>query len=671
MTPSTSESARDSAPSVPPWERPVTAVRGVGLERSSLLLKLGIRTVGDLLFHRPRRHEDRRALVPIRDLQLGEPATVAGHIVAAGTKWFRQRTRSVFEFILEDGTGRLHCRWWNVPFLERVYGVGDRVLVYGKPNSLRPRQIDHPETERFESEDDPRVHLNRVVPIHGATEGLTSRTLRTLVWNALEQFGEAIPGCEWDGEGGCTAPDGTPWPTRIQALRDLHFPVEPSAAERARQRFAFDEFMELQRAIRRRRANLERLAEPIPCGGDNRWMRPFLAGLGFRLTPAQTRVLREIRQDLVGNVPMRRLLQGDVGSGKTVVAGCAALMALESGWTVAVMAPTEILAVQLAGHFRRWFEPLGIPVTLHAGGRVEGAVGENSGARLVVGTQALLEESVQMDPLGLVIVDEQHKFGVLQREALVRKGRHPHLLVMTATPIPRTLGLTVYGDLDLSVLDALPEGRQPIRTHLRDATALPRVWEFIKTELAAGRQAYVVCPRVDESDHDDVRSVTREFKNVLEALAPWKVVLAHGRMSSDERDRAMAEFRSGEAAAMVATQVIEVGVDVPSASVMVILSAERFGLAQLHQLRGRVGRGSAASHCILVSQAKTPSARARLKVLEETTDGFELAEADFRIRGPGELLGQDQSGMPSLRFGDLVTDGALVKWARQSVRREA
>lgn len=644
------------------------AVRGVGPERSALLLKLGIRTVGDLLLHRPRRHEDRRALVAIRDLQLGEPATVAGKIVASGTKWFRNRTRSVFEFILEDGTGRLHCRWWNVPFLEKVYGPGDAVLVYGKPNSLRPRQIDHPETERFESEDDPRVHLNRVVPIHGATEGLSARTIRTLVWNALEQFGGTIPGCDWDGDRRCTAPDGIPWPTRVQALRDLHFPEDPLAAERARQRFAFDEFMELQRAIRRRRANLERLAEPIPCGGDNRWMRPFLGGLGFRLTSAQTRVLKEIRQDLVGRVPMRRLLQGDVGSGKTVVAACAALMALESGWTVAVMAPTEILAVQLAGHFRRWFEPLGIGVTLHAGGRVEGPGDGGACPRMVVGTQALLESSVELDRLGLVIVDEQHKFGVVQREALVRKGRHPHLLVMTATPIPRTLGLTVYGDLDLSVLDALPEGRQPIRTHLRDATALPRVWEFMKTELAAGRRAYVVCPRVDESEQDDVRSVTREFKNVREALAPWKVVLAHGRMASEERDRSMLEFRSGEAAVLVATQVIEVGVDVPAASVMVILSAERFGLAQLHQLRGRVGRGSAASHCILVAQAKTESARARLKVLEETTDGFELAEADFRIRGPGELLGQEQSGMPQLRFGDLLSDGELVRWARRCVQ---
>lgn len=660
-----------SAPTQSPcaWEDSVLRVRGVGLERSALLERLGIRTVGDFLLHAPRRYEDRRKLVAIRDVELGVPVTVSGTIVASGVNWFRMRSRSIYEFVLDDGTGRLHCRWWNVPQLARAFAVGDTVLVHGKPNSVKPRQMDRPETERFESEDDPRVHLHRIVPIHALTEGLSGRVMRTLMWNALGEFAGSIPPEDPDLVPACDR-DGRPWPTRTQALVDLHFPAEPGDAERARARFALEEFIRLQLAIQRRRRNLESKGPPLPCGGDNRLIRPFLAGLGFRLTAAQTRVLREIRTDLAGAVPMRRLLQGDVGSGKTVVAACAALMALESGCDVVVMAPTEILAGQLAGHFRRWFEPLGIPVTLRAGGRVEtSGIGRPSGTpELVVGTHAVLQDAVEFNRLGLVIIDEQHKFGVVQREQLVRKGRFPHLLVMTATPIPRTLGLTLYGDLDISLLDQLPEGRQIIRTHVRDESVLPKVWAFVKTEIAAGRQAYVVCPRVAESEHDDVRAVTRELGRVREALSPATVEMVHGQMPSEERDSAMSGFRAGSVQVLVATQVIEVGVDVPNATVIVILSAEQFGLAQLHQLRGRVGRGAAASHCILVAPTAQETASERLKVLSETLDGFALAEADLRLRGPGEFLGQNQSGMPALRFGDLLRDGDLVREARKLVR---
>jgi len=652
------------------WSLPVTAVRGVGPERATMLDRLEIRTVGDLLMHRPRRYEDRRRLVEIRTLGLGDAATVAGRIVACGVKWFRQRTRSMFEFVLDDGTGRLHCRWWNVPQLERVYAVGQTVLVFGKVKAIRPISMDHPETERYEGDDDPRVHLDRWVPIHGLTDGLSARVMRTLVWNALERFAAEIP---------VPIPDLVPaqdsrqvaWPERVQAVRDLHFPGELTEAERARERFALEEFLGLQLEIQRRRLNLERNAVAMACAGDNRWIRPFLAGLGFRLTTAQTRVLREIRADLGGKVPMRRLLQGDVGSGKTVVAACAALMTLESGHEVALMAPTEILARQLAANLGGWFGPLGIVVELRAGGRVETVTGPDASAdapRLVVGTHALVQDGVEFRRLGLVIIDEQHKFGVVQRETLLRKGRHPHLLVMTATPIPRTLGLTLYGDLDVSVLDQSPGGRQPIRTHVREVEALPRVWAFVRGELDAGRQAYVVCPRVDESEQDDVRAVTREQGEIARALAPARVGLVHGRMASEERDAAMKGFREGKVQVLVATPVIEVGVDVPNASVMVILSAQQFGLAQLHQLRGRVGRGPAASHCILVADAGLESAGERLRVVESTSDGFRLAEADFRMRGPGEFLGRNQSGMPLLRFGDLVADEDLVRQARELAR---
>lgn len=649
------------------WDQPVTAVRGVGPERALLLERLGIRTVGDLLWHRPRRHEDRRHPARVRDLELGRPATVAGQVVAAGTNWFRNRTKSVFELVLDDGTGRLHCRWWNVPFLERLYGVGDTVIVFGKPTSLRPRTMDHPETERLESEDDPLVHLNRVVPIHGLTEGLSGRVMRTLVWNALEQFGAHVPAVRPDLVPVARA-DGVCWPSREEAVRRLHFPVEPGDAELARARLAFDEFIGLQLAIQRRRKNLESKAEALACGGDNRLIRPFLAGLGFRMTGAQTRVLREIRGDLAGPVPMRRLLQGDVGSGKTVVAACAALMTVESGCDVALMAPTEILASQLGANFRRWLEPLGVPVVVRTSGRVTGEAPGGEVPFVTVGTHALIQDGVEFRRLGLVIVDEQHKFGVAQRERLVRKGRYPHLLVMTATPIPRTLGLTLYGDLDVSLLDEVPSGRRPVRTHVRDSGALDKVWAFVAREVAAGRQAYVVCPRVRESETDDVRAVSRELSRVRAAMPGVRVEMVHGQMSAEVRDPVMEAFRGGGVQVLLATQVIEVGVDVPNASVMVILDADRFGLSQLHQLRGRVGRGSAASHCILVSNPKTEGGAERLRVLAETSDGFEIAEADLRLRGPGELLGREQSGMPSLRFGDLVGDGPLVLEARELVR---
>jgi ATP-dependent DNA helicase RecG len=384
-------------------------------------------------------------------------------------------------------------------------------------------------------------------------------------------------------------------------------------------------------------------------------------------------VLREIRADLSGAYPMRRLLQGDVGSGKTAVAACAALMVIESGFEVALMAPTEILAEQHWRNFQRWFEPLGVPLALRTGSRKSGAEAplfDGRAGRLTVGTHVLIEPGFTSDRLGLVIIDEQHKFGVSQREELVRKGTYPHLLVMTATPIPRSLGLTLYGDLDVSVIDELPPGRGRIRTFVRDADSLPKVWEFVRKKLAEGRQAYVVYPRVEEADlKSGLKAVLREHERLAAELAPYRVGLLHGRLSAEEKDAAMVRFRANQVQVLVATSVIEVGVDVPNACVMVVENAESFGLAQLHQLRGRIGRGAADAYCVLVATAKTPEARQRLKVLEETTDGFRIAEADLRLRGPGDLLGQAQSGLPDFRFGNLAEDFALIEVAREVARR--
>jgi ATP-dependent DNA helicase RecG len=454
----------------------------------------------------------------------------------------------------------------------------------------------------------------------------------------------------------------------------IHFPEELTDVEIARRRLALDEFVELQIQIQSRRKKFEALSKALPCGGDNRLMKPFLGQLGFKLTGAQTSVLKEIRADMGGPHPMRRLLQGDVGSGKTVVAGCSALMALEGGFNVALMAPTEILAEQHFRNIQKWFEPLGVKVELQTGSRKTfntqhstfNIQSSDDHASLFIGTHALLTAGFDLPKLGLVIIDEQHKFGVAQRETLVRKGHYPHLLVMTATPIPRTLGLTLYGDLDVSVIDEMPGGRGGIKTFVRMADKLPKVWEFIREKISAGRQAYIVYPRVEEQDTaNDIKAVTKEFENVQRVLAPFKAGLLHGRVKSADKERVMAAFRANEIQALVATALIEVGLDVPNATVMLIENAERFGLAQLHQLRGRIGRGAHGSFCILISDAKKPEARERLKILEETNDGFKIAEADLKLRGPGELLGREQSGVPKFRFGNLVEDLDLIRQARE------
>ncbi len=653
-----------SEPPVAPLQRPVATLRGVGRERAAQLARLEILTIEDLLLHRPRRYEDRTRFRAIRDLELNEPAIARGTIVALGVKWFRQHTQSIFELVLEDGTSRLHCRWWNLPFMENYFRRGDEVIVFGRPKNLRPRTMDHPETEVVETGEESSIHMNRITPVYPLTEGLPQRWLRGLIWRTLAEFGSHLAD-PWP-ELRAVLPGGRALPARPQAIRWLHFPELTIQADLGRSRLALDDFIRLQLQLLSRRRKFESRAKALPCPGDNRLMRPFLHELGFKLTGAQTTVLREIRRDLAGAHPMRRLLQGDVGSGKTVVAACAALMALESGYSAAVMAPTEILAEQHARNFRRWFEPLGVPVQLRTGSHKDQATAlEISGApALVAGTHALLKEGFDIPNLGLVIIDEQHKFGVGQREDLVRKGIYPHLLVMTATPIPRTLGLTVYGELDVSIIGESPPGRGRLQTFIRGPDKLPKVWEFVRSQLKAGRQAYVVYPRVEDSG-DAVKAVTKEFAAVQEAVKPFKAGLLHGRVKPAEKEAVLSAFRDRQIEVLLATSLIEVGVDVPNATVMLIENAEQFGLAQLHQLRGRIGRGADDAYCILVTTAKGREAQERLRVLERTNDGFEISEADLALRGPGELLGQQQSGTPRFRFGDLQADGHLLLLARR------
>jgi ATP-dependent DNA helicase RecG len=677
--------AAPKPPTEPPLSGPVTSLWGVGLERAKLLERLGIRTVEDLLLHKPRRYEDRRKFLAIRHLKLGEPATVRGIVLASGIKRWKGGQRAMFECILDDGSAHLHCRWWQAyPWMEEHFAKGREFLVYGKPESLRPRTIDHPETELVEPGEENFIHLNRITPVYPLTEGMPQRWLRALICRTLDQFESQIADpWKWPEQRAADTKHHV-YPARSNAVHMLHFPETFEDIEVARQRLALDEFVELQRSIRRRRKLFETKAPSLPCGGDNRLIKPFLHELGFKLTDAQTAVLREIRSDLRGEHPMRRLLQGDVGSGKTVVAACSALMAIESGSNVALMAPTEILAEQHFRNFSRWMKPLGVAVELRTGSRKTfnsqhstfdqaSRKPETSNPKLetiIIGTHALLTEGFEIGNLGLVIIDEQHKFGVAQREQLVRKGRYPHLLVMTATPIPRTLGLTLYGELDISTINALPPGRGRIKTFVRTTETLPKVWEFLREKLAAGRQAYVVYPRVAESNGNEVKAVTKEFDVLKRNLAPHRVGMLHGKLRSEEKERVMAEFRENRIHVLLATSLIEVGVDVPNATVMLIENAEQFGLAQLHQLRGRIGRGAHDSYCILVSAAKNLEARERLKVLEESNDGFQIAEADLKLRGPGELLGQQQSGMPDFRFGNLADDLGLIRLARDIASSE-
>jgi ATP-dependent DNA helicase RecG len=646
----------------------VTALPGVGPERAEQLGRLGIISIRDLLSHAPNRYEDRSRIQEIAAIESLGAATVKGTVVDLGINRYRQKLRSVFQLILDDGTGRLHCRWWNMPYMEKNFHKGQALVVSGRVKELRPKTMDHPETERFDSAEEEAIHTGRIVPVYPLTEGLPQRWLRGLLWRLLFETELEIPEP--------LAPElvlGRP--SHREALRMLHFPSNDREPESGRQRLALEEFIALQISMQTRRRKLEAKAPRLVCPGDNHLIKKFLPRLGFELTGAQTRVLREIRGDFTKGIPMRRLLQGDVGSGKTVVAACAALMAIESGYNVILMAPTEILAGQHFQNFSRWLEPMGVRVDLRTGsvksddGSGQLGLDSKRGQGITIGTHAVIQASFQIEKLGLVIIDEQHRFGVAQREELVRKGSYPHLLVMTATPIPRTLGLTLYGDLDSSVLDELPPGRKPVKTFVRTREKLPKVWEFVRKRLSEGEQAYVVFARVEDDSEIDTKAVLKEKDKLAEVLAPHRIAAIHGKVRPEEKDQIMKAFRANQIQALLASSLIEVGVDVPNATVMVIENAERFGLAQLHQLRGRIGRGAKESYCVLVSASTSAESKERLAVLEGTNDGFQIAEADLKLRGPGELLGQQQSGMPNFKFGDLMKDLPLMREAREIAGR--
>jgi len=655
-----------SAPAIGPGS-PVQYARGVGPARAELLKRLGILTVTDLLFRLPRRVEDRSHLRRIYDLQHGQVETVEATVVQV--RQFRPRGRRlvIIKAVLQDGSGILHAVWYNQPYIVRQLPAGARVVLHGRVQRQGGEvQIAAPEFEVIEPGEE-TLHVGRIVPVYASTDGLTQRALRTIVSRALDDHADALP--EW-------LPPALrarhALPELAASIRQAHFPESDDAYQAARRRLVYEELLLFQILILRQKAAREAEPRGVVYGDARELVERFRRSLPYTLTGAQYRVTTEILHDLDRRHPMNRLLQGDVGSGKTVVAASALLRCVGGGAQGALMAPTEILAGQHYLTLRRLLEPLGVTVVLLIGGLSRAARQEaleqvrDGAADIVIGTHALIEDAVVFQRLGLVVVDEQHRFGVTQRAALRYKGERPDVLVMTATPIPRTLALTLYGDLDVSVLDELPPGRSPIRTHARPTAQRPRIYEYVRDQVTQGRQAYVVCPLIEESDNLQAEAAT-ELAARLGAtiLRGVRVDVLHGRMKVDERARAMEALREGRTQVLVATTVIEVGIDVPNATLMVIEDADRFGLSQLHQLRGRVGRGTAQSSCILVSDPKTEDGQARLDAMLETTDGFRIAERDLELRGIGELLGdRRQHGMSDLRVANLVRDRVWLERAR-------
>ena len=650
---------------------------GVGERRAEPLRKAGVKTYGDLLRYYPRRYLDRSTVTPIRDVTEAGQYTVVGTVTSKGLVPGRGG-RSRFELrVTDESGGTLKCVWFRgANWIQRLYNRGDLYAFHGKAEKYGSQfSMAHPESDKL---DDASAALTtgRIVPLYpggAALEkvGVTSRALRKLIYRMFKAHGLAIPE---------VLPESVRQRYDLMdgnvALRAVHFPKDVAERGRAVRRLKFEEFFFLQLLLALTKGKQER--QPgITLDGVGHNTRLFLDEvLPFDLTGAQQRVLDTIAADTASGRQMNRLVQGDVGSGKTVVGVAAMLMAVDAGYQAAFMAPTEILTEQHYANIRRFLEPLGLKAHLLIGGQRKALRDEilaeitDGTAHVVVGTHAVIEDKVAFQNLGLAVVDEQHRFGVVQRAKMFKKGQRPHVLMMTATPIPRSLAMTVYGDLDVSAIDELPAGRKPIDTRVYSEKRREEMLDFVKRQLREGRQAYVVYPLVEESESEtlaDVKDAENGAAELMEQLRPYRVDLVHGRMFSYEKDEAMDRFKSGETDVLVATTVIEVGVDVPNATVMVIEHAERFGLSQLHQLRGRVGRGADQSYCFLMASYKrTADAEERLQAMADTTDGFEISEIDLTLRGAGDFFGTRQSGLPDLKIGDLVKDAEILSEAREA-----
>ena len=627
-----------------------------------LIQRLGIATWRHLLEHYPRRYEDRTRFAGFPTGSSEDSICLRGIIQKISGQYFGGR--KIVEVTLEDLcktvlSGRVICRWFNQHYLQRMLAEGQELIVFGRPKKYRNRiYLDHPEFEIVEEEGEENIHMGRITPIYPLTEGVRQRALRSIMFRAIQELRALQPASGF-------SPDSM---SEEEALSQIHFPESWPAREAARKVLALTEFVAMQIMAEQRKRSVAALkGERHVVSGE--LTERFLALLPYRMTLAQERAIREIREDMAKEVPMSRLLQGDVGAGKTLVAAAAMLYAVEADYQAALMAPTQVLAEQHFENFRHWLSPLDVRIALRTGTRQEASHLELQGeSQLVIGTHALLYDVDQFQRLGLVVIDEQHKFGVLQRSKLLERRPVPDLLVMSATPIPRTLAMTVYGDLEVSILDEKPANRRAIITRVRPSEKIPEAASFIQERVSAGRQVYIIYPVIEESETLSVKAATTEYRKWENLLAPLRCGLLHGRLTPEEKERVMEEFRAGRINVLVSTTVVEVGIDVPNATVMLIENSERFGLAQLHQLRGRIGRSQHQSYCILLTDREDPETLDKLAILERSENGFEIAEADLRMRGPGDLLGTAQSGLPPLRLASLIDDEALLFRAKEIAR---
>lgn len=643
----------------------VQYVKGVGPKRYKDFQGLGVNSVYDLLYLFPRRYEDRREFKRISLLEEGKIELVMGEILSTNLRHSR-RGLNIFEIKISDGSGLLSAVWFNQPYLKKVLKEGKKVILYGKVEKFLNIQMNSPEFELIEEEKD-SLNVGRIVPVYPLSGKLTQRILRAIIYEAINQYAhklsEFIPYDIRKHNG---------LPNIVEAIHWVHFPQDLEKKELARKRFVFEEFFLLQLGI-----GMKRIKEKIEKEGISHHLGPdlfklFIEKLPFELTESQKRVIKEIEEDMAKSKPMQRLLQGEVGSGKTVIAAYALFITVNNGYQGALMAPTEILAEQHFINLSNFFLSFGINVELLISGVPEERKKmikedlKNGVINIIIGTHSLIEEDVIFKRLGLVIIDEQHKFGVLQRKRLLDKGENPDCLIMTATPIPRTLALTLYGDLDISTLYELPKGRGKVTTYWVSEDKRKEVYEFIKEQIRIGRQAFIVYPIIEDSDSLELKSATQMYEKLKEeTFKEFRISLLHGRIPTEEKNRIMQDFKERKIDILVSTIVIEVGIDVPNVTVIVVENAERFGLAQLHQLRGRIGRGKYPSYCILFSSAKTEEARQRLTALVKTQDGFKLAEEDLKIRGPGEFFGKRQHGFPEIKIGDIFKDMEILELSRK------
>ena len=661
---------------------PIQYVKGVGPKLAKVFEKKGIRTVEDALYFLPRCYEDRRNLKKISELKAEKKETGYGEILLSGVVFYHNRRKRIFETVVGDGTGVVTLKWFhgNERFLRERFKKGRKLIFSGEVRWFgSQKEIHHPDVEIVDGDiEKDYLNFKRIVPIYSETEGLYQRTLRRILKATLDGFSDDL---------------SSPIPQEIlerqdliafpEAFRRVHFPPEGELIDGlnlqrsdGHRRIIFDEFffLELGLALKKKGVALEK---GISFQESGHLVERLFEIVPFKLTRSQEKVWSEIREDLKAPHPMNRLIQGDVGSGKTIVALLACLQVVECGYQAAIMAPTEVLAEQHYLNLHRWLVPLGVGVELLTSstkgvGRSDLYERIRRGeVQLVIGTHAVIQESVEFHRLGLAIIDEQHKFGVIQRGLLKKKGENPDVLVMTATPIPRTLAMTLYGDLDVSVIDEMPPGRMPVETRVFPEPARDKIYRIVEDEVKKGRQAFIVYPLVEESEKLDLKDATQMAEHLQRDVFPgFRIGLLHGRMKSDEKETIMREFKDGKIQILVATTVIEVGIDIPNASVMVVEHAERFGLSQLHQLRGRIGRGRYPSRCILLAQYRSSEeAKVRLRAMEKSSDGFRIAEEDLALRGPGEFFGVRQSGIPDFRVAHVARDTSILVEARKEAFR--